>query len=514
MHSRILNVAVCLSFAVFAPVLGFIPVSPDGGDQGATGTLTTLEESLLNWTTQNLENLSPDAEGVISTAVNLEGTEYELSLRPHSVRSESFTVQVQLENGELVEVQPPAPVTYRGVVSGIPGSVAAASLMNGQLTAIIDLGDGEIWSVEPLSKYDEAAGAQEHVVYRSLDLVPTEYYCGTDLIDVPENIEFQQQDRQDTEAGIGIIDEGSDYLQNDKVAEVAFDADYEFYQANGSSVANTIADIENVLNGVDVIYQRDVEICYNITHIIVRSTSNDPYTGRDPSSLLQQFRVHWNQEQDSIERDLAHLMTGRDLYGGVIGIAYMDGVCNMFGYSLSQSRYTWNFTYRIALSAHELGHNWNASHCSGNTCKIMCPVLGGCSGIVTEFGPQAIDDITTYKETRNCIDDGCHTTLDLVEPEPGEAGEVSTFSVRGATPNGWVGFFYGLQTGSTDIPQCPGVELGLANAHLFGISRADDDGIATFDINVPNYASGVTVLFQAGDAATCELSEVVSYSFP
>ncbi len=34
----------------------------------------------------------------------------------------------------------------------------------------------------------------------------------------------------------------------DNYTQIAFDADYEFYQANGSSVPSTVADIENILD--------------------------------------------------------------------------------------------------------------------------------------------------------------------------------------------------------------------------------------------------------------------------
>ena len=61
-----------------------------------------------------------------------------------------------------------------------------------------------------------------------------------------------------------------------ELTEVAFDADWEFYQSNLNHIDWTVTDIEDVLNNVEVIYQRDVEICYNITHIIVRTDSNDP----------------------------------------------------------------------------------------------------------------------------------------------------------------------------------------------------------------------------------------------
>ena len=63
-----------------------------------------------------------------------------------------------------------------------------------------------------------------------------------------------------------------------KVADIAFDTDVEFYSLNGDSVANTVADIEDVMNGVSMIYENQLGISYEITTIIVRTTEPDPYS--------------------------------------------------------------------------------------------------------------------------------------------------------------------------------------------------------------------------------------------
>jgi hypothetical protein len=54
-----------------------------------------------------------------------------------------------------------------------------------------------------------------------------------------------------------------------KFAEIAFDADYEYFQLNGGSVAATTADIESIINAVDDIYLCEVGIAYHVTTIVV-----------------------------------------------------------------------------------------------------------------------------------------------------------------------------------------------------------------------------------------------------
>ncbi|MFQ5806245.1 MAG: immunoglobulin domain-containing protein, partial [Phycisphaerae bacterium] len=119
-------------------------------------------------------------------------------------------------------------------------------------------------------------------------------------------------------------------------------------------------------------------------------------------------------------RDVAHLMTGKDLNGGVIGIAWLGVICNTSqGYGLSQSRFTGNFTNRVGLTAHEVGHNWDAVHCDGDgDCFIMCSGLGGCAHNVTRFGSRSIGDIVPFRNTRPCLTENGPTFL--TQPTPSQ----------------------------------------------------------------------------------------------
>jgi hypothetical protein len=491
--------------------------------------LTTLEATLSAWEVQTIDNLTPDADGTITPFIELNGTEEVLLLTPHSLRSDHFQLLVQKPSGELVPQEAPPVSTYRGTIAGRPGSRVAASLIDGHLTARVSLSHDQVWMVEPLSDYDARAESEEYVVYPGQAVLPSDRGCGNDQLDPRRNRGIYTHPHAATAAACAGAGEAAQLsgdhprLNGDltnKMVEIACDTDYEFFQKNGNSVANTVADIENVLNGVDDIYQNDVEICYNITHLIIRTSSNDPYTSNDAETLLGQFEDHWRAEQNDVHRDVAHLFTGRNINGGTIGIAYISSICkSSTGYSLVESRYTNNYASRVSLSAHELGHNWSADHCCGGCwgcggCRIMCPCNGGCSGIITSFGTDAIASITQHRSTRGCLDDGCGAALDLVEPVPGTAGSSNTLTLRGATPNGEVGFFYSLQLGNWEaLPYCPGVFMGLSTPTLLGVATANSNGIATLAASVPGNARNATVHFQAGDASSCNLSDIVSYTF-
>jgi hypothetical protein len=390
-------------------------------------------ELLLNaWSVQEFD-LPGEPGEAFTLSVDLGGTLHGLVLVPHSVRSENYQVLVQQADGSLVEHVPSMPSTYRGIVSGQPDSVVAASLVDGQLTATIVLApDQPLWAIQPANKVNPVAASNLHIVYSGLDIKATDAICGTDDTD------FRASEP------VGSAADGGG--AGDVVCEIACDADTEFYNLNGSSVTNTENDINAIINAVEAIYESDVGILYEVTTIIVRTSEPDPYSTTSPNSLLSQFRNYWNSNHGSVQRDIAHLFTGKNIDSSVIGIASLSVICNKSsGYGLSQSRYTTNFNNRTALTAHELGHNWSAGHCNGaSDCKIMCSGLGGCSGIVTAFGSGSINSINNKKNAVSCLDDAIPPPppiITSITPSLVESFEGGTITVNGsgfAKANGFV----------------------------------------------------------------------------
>lgn len=326
--------------------------------------------------------------------VQLGDAEVELELKPFSLRSAQFEVHVDEGGGRWRAAPVPAPNTWRGAIRGQPGSSVAASIRHGQLHASIRTPDGLAWAIEPLRRHVPDAAQSDHVAYRAQDVVNRGGQCGSHgprhpaaaagaalrgAINAPVAAVAPAADGG-AEATLALAAAASLPSECDglRIAQIAFDADFEFFQLNGSSTAETIDDIESILNGVDAIYNRDVGIGYEITTIIVRSTGDgDPYVGTNPDSLLDQFRIQWGADRllSSFPRDTTHLMTGRNLDGSTIGLAFVGTICSTpsRAFGLSQSRFSFNFQRRLTLTAHELGHNWGACHCDESECAPTTP---------------------------------------------------------------------------------------------------------------------------------------------
>lgn len=315
-----------------------------------------------------------------------------LSLYPHSLRSDRFEVLVD-DGTELVPHPAPPIRTRKGTVLEIPGSRVRGSYQDGKLTALIFSAE-EVWSIAPTSEIGFPGTGSWHGIVAGKDELDLGYTCGTpDPVNPPPG---------GSTGGSQAF--GTTYF----LTEIGIDADFEFYQSNSSNVTSTINDIENVINGVEGVYEDPATlITYEITIVIVRTSSADPYgTTTSPGGLLNTFGNVWSSSPESqIQRDEAHLFTGVNLDGGVIGIAALSDICTSNAYGLSQSKFTNNFNRRVALTAHEAGHNWSATHCDSSTpCRIMCSGLGGCSGLNPlsfTSGPQG--QIVNYRNSRSCL---------------------------------------------------------------------------------------------------------------
>ena len=176
-----------------------------------------------------------------------------------------------------------------------------------------------------------------------------------------------------------------------QIVEVATDADGEWYAYYGASANNRIA---TIINAANTIYQRDlgIEIAIASQHVWTE-VGGDPYSSLDSGVLLDSFGDYTNSNQHLGSADLYHLFTGKDLDEGVVGIAWMGVVCSSptYSYGLTQ-RYTDSMDHLI--TAHEIGHNFNAAHDTESPRSLMYPSIGSSQNF---FSTTSIHEINTYK---------------------------------------------------------------------------------------------------------------------
>ncbi len=360
-------------------------------------------------------SLPTDLPAHIEFSLPMHGATASVVLDKTTIRGDHFKVLVDAGNGVLTEVAPPEIRTYRGTLAGRPETIVAGSLLPTGFSGTIHLEDGSTWAVQPLSDFrPELTRTGKHVSYSSADAIPDGRGCALDRPGFP-----MEKYRSPLSQAIADGQGSNDHQDQGGIAGttpsqviLACETDNEFYVKNGSNVAATVSDIELIVSNVNVIYDRDVNITFELGTVVVRADIADPYAGASIDARLTEFGSKWASAPESgIFRSVSHMFSGYNFSGGVIGLAYLGVVCNSINnaqYGVVESRYTTSLTYRISLSTHELGHNWNASHCDaqGTTaCHIMCTSNGGCGGISgtnLKLDPLSITEITGYLNQVPC----------------------------------------------------------------------------------------------------------------
>ncbi|MHC5115218.1 MAG: M12 family metallo-peptidase, partial [Planctomycetota bacterium] len=213
-------------------------------------------------------------------------------------------------------------------------------------------------------------------------------------------------------------------------ARLAMDSDWVFTgNLFGGNTTASSAYITTLVGALSEIYEENFSTEFTMPYLRVFSTSADPYTvTSDTSTALVEFRDHWRNTKSHIGRELAHLVSGKSLGGG---IAYVNVVCNtQWGFGLSANM-NGTFPYPlqdhhfqnwdINVVAHEVGHNFGTGHthdynppidgcgnadCSasyGGTIMSYCHICpGGMSNIVLEFHPTVIAWVMTMLDAIPC----------------------------------------------------------------------------------------------------------------
>jgi hypothetical protein len=274
---------------------------------------------------------------------------FDLDLVPHDLRAPHYRAQVTREGG-VVEPLEPGPVhTYRGTVRGLEGAEARFTLDGESVSGLI-VTDDEWFYVEPERGFSKAADPASLVVYSSADLrAPTLGFCGTSLAQMVGTPDHPP-----------VVDAGKQG-EIKPVVELATETDFEYVQVLGNP-RKAIDEILSIMNKIDGAYEKQLGVNFSIVFQNAWDTRDDPFDSDDASDLLQQFRTYWNINNGSVERDLTHLWSAELFSSNTLGIAYVGVTCASAGYSYGLSQRIATGPGKFIVTAHEIGHNFNAFH--------------------------------------------------------------------------------------------------------------------------------------------------------
>ena|GEM_PF-1732269 len=380
----------------------------------------------------------------------------ELEVEPFDIRSDNYRSVAVGEDGVMRDLPRTPSRSWRGKVAGQSETFVRLVLDDTVFEGIVVTPD-ETYFVESERHFSEAAGTKDFVFYAASSVKQQDVgECGTTLAQ-KVGAESSRTPLDTTHAAKGVT---ADPLFAPKPeAEVATEADFEFTSTRASAQAAN-DDIANIMTLVDGLYDRDLGIKIRIVFQRAFTSNNDPYTVMtDPRGALNEFRSVYDGSFGTNPvpaRDLTHMFTGKS-FGGTIGIAFISAICDApgFAYGLSHSNFTNDVSLRVGLTAHEMGHNFGASHtgpsqnpadppqqipgCDQPNAAIMQPFI---SSFATGFCQFSRDEITDHTANfSDCLTrvgtNGCTYTLSSGSRSFPVAGGSSSVSVTAGAGCGW-----------------------------------------------------------------------------
>jgi hypothetical protein len=298
----------------------------------------------------------------------------------------------------------------QGTVEGAPGSWVRLTRSPSGWRGVFSDGQ-DIYAIEPAADVADATTqplnpqSSAPVVFRLHDaLLPLgDEFCETPLAPVPDEggptaldaFKSIASDLRRIQAAV---------IPNRQI-RIGVVADFEFAEEFSFEETPEEAVVAR-MNIVDGIFASQVGVKIELGQSTIFRNANDPFTRSGAQNLLEEVRRYRRDTPVQLAFGLTHMMTGRDLSGDTVGIAYLGSVCGG-GSASSLSEGTRSTTSSALIAAHEIGHNFNAPHDgdSGAACAatpqsfLMAPRLNGSD----QFSACSLAQIQPVVDSGSCL---------------------------------------------------------------------------------------------------------------
>ena len=270
------------------------------------------------------------------------------------------------------------------------------------------------------------------------------------------------------------VDSNQSELLVCKKVPYAIANDFSMFTKYGS-VANVETRNIGIVNNVNVNYtgsfSDDLELEI-VEQVVISTSGGDPWTSSTDSGLLLDDFTAWGPSGFSGTHADASLWTDREFDGSTIGLAWVGSVCTSNRYNVLED-FNSNAQLIRVLTAHEIGHNFNAGHDAAGSSFIMAPSVGN----VNTWSPASITSINSYVNSVSCLPTCGPPSADFAANFtnicPGQDVSFTDLSTGVSTSWSW-SFPGGSPSSSTD--QNPIVTYNTVGSYNVTLTSSNSDG--------------------------------------
>lgn len=305
---------------------------------------------------------------------------WDLEIYSHDLRAPGYRLQAK-EEGGLTDYPISENKTFRGQLGQQPQQIVSLTLDHEIIYGFIREG-AEDWFIEPLWYFAPDAERDLFVVYPASKVKPVEgKTCGVDEVKHKMGELHKHDPAHSPETG------------NCYRLELAIASDWSMRQKYGSVgavEAHNIGVMNNVLANWDDEFSDEINF-FIVTQFVSNCSSCDPWTSSTDAEVLLDDFTDWGPTGFGVTHDLGQLWTNREFDGSTVGIAWLNAVCTAFRYHCLQD-FTNNANLLRVMTAHEIGHNFSATHDAAGSPHIMAPTVQNTS----TWSTQSVNEINGF----------------------------------------------------------------------------------------------------------------------
>lgn len=318
---------------------------------------------------------------------------WDISLEARDLRSSHYVSNVLTDEGVKSTV-PGKNTTFRGRLAQEDHGWSVALTIDQDFIYGFIKDANNTYLIEPLWYFVPGQPKDLFVVYAASDVKPKPgANCGYgEMLDRMEKLGYETHKDHDHDPAekVGMCFE----------IELAIAADLSMFNKYGSA-AGVNGHTFGVMNNVQTNYDdefNDELLFVIVEQFVVTPPATDPWTNStDAGELLDDF-TDWGPNGFNSNHDLGQLWTNRNFQGGTVGIAWLNAVCTSIRYHCLQD-FTSNAQQLRVMTAHEIGHNFSATHDPQGSNTIMAPSVT----TSTVWSNQSLNQINNFYPTRWCL---------------------------------------------------------------------------------------------------------------